>query len=52
MWGQIPPIADAEFAAFSEATDIRVRAVQLDEALAIPAGLWSGQPFHFEGQHY
>lgn len=45
-----PP--DAEFEAFGEKPDIRVRAEKLDEGLAILAGLWSGEPFAFEGRHY
>jgi alkanesulfonate monooxygenase SsuD/methylene tetrahydromethanopterin reductase-like flavin-dependent oxidoreductase (luciferase family) len=45
-----PP--DAEFEAFGEEPDIHVRAEKLDEGLAILAGLWSGEPFAFEGRHY
>jgi len=43
---------DAGFAGVGEATDRRTRAELLDEGLAILTGLWSGQPFHFDGQHY
>ena len=39
----------AEFAAFGEEPDPRVRAELLDEGLAILDGLWSGEPFSFEG---
>jgi len=39
----------AEFEAFGEDSDARVRAGKLDEALAILDGLWSGEPFAFEG---
>jgi alkanesulfonate monooxygenase SsuD/methylene tetrahydromethanopterin reductase-like flavin-dependent oxidoreductase (luciferase family) len=44
--------AETEYAAFGEEADIRVRAEKLDEGLAILAGLWSGEPFEFEGRHY
>jgi alkanesulfonate monooxygenase SsuD/methylene tetrahydromethanopterin reductase-like flavin-dependent oxidoreductase (luciferase family) len=42
----------AEFAAFGESPDPRVRAELLDEGLAILDGLWSGEPFSFEGTHH
>jgi alkanesulfonate monooxygenase SsuD/methylene tetrahydromethanopterin reductase-like flavin-dependent oxidoreductase (luciferase family) len=45
-----PP--DEEFAALGEETDARVRGEKLDEGLAVLAGLWSGEPFAFEGRHY
>jgi alkanesulfonate monooxygenase SsuD/methylene tetrahydromethanopterin reductase-like flavin-dependent oxidoreductase (luciferase family) len=45
-----PP--DVEFGLFGEETDGRLRADKLDEGLAILAGLWSGEPFAFEGKHY
>jgi alkanesulfonate monooxygenase SsuD/methylene tetrahydromethanopterin reductase-like flavin-dependent oxidoreductase (luciferase family) len=42
-----------EFAWFGEAgLDHRTRAAMLDEGLAIVAGLWSGQPFGIQGEHY
>ena len=44
--------AQAEFAAFGEPADPRVRAELLDEGLAILDGLWSGEPFSFEGAHH
>ena len=44
--------AQAEFAAFGESADPKVRAERLDEGLAILDGLWSGEPFEFEGTHY
>jgi hypothetical protein len=43
---------DAGFGKVGEATDRKVRAEMLDESLAILAGLWSGQPFSFQGKHY
>jgi alkanesulfonate monooxygenase SsuD/methylene tetrahydromethanopterin reductase-like flavin-dependent oxidoreductase (luciferase family) len=45
-----PP--DAEFSAFGEPADERVRAAMLDEALTILIGLWSGEPFSHAGTHY
>ena len=35
-----------------EAMDLKVRAKMLDEGLEILAGLWSGKPFSFSGEHY
>lgn len=35
-----------------EETDQRVRGNMLDEGLDILAGLWSGEPFQFDGEHY
>ena len=32
--------------------DRRTRAAMLDEALAILEGLWGGEPFSFEGEHF
>jgi alkanesulfonate monooxygenase SsuD/methylene tetrahydromethanopterin reductase-like flavin-dependent oxidoreductase (luciferase family) len=45
-------IIDAEFVRFGEPSDPRIRAERLDEGLDVLAGLWSGQPFSFHGQHY
>jgi alkanesulfonate monooxygenase SsuD/methylene tetrahydromethanopterin reductase-like flavin-dependent oxidoreductase (luciferase family) len=42
----------AEFAAFGEDPDPKVRAELLDEGLAILDGLWSGEPLRFEGKHH
>jgi len=36
---------------FGEAPDARTRGAMLDEALQVLSGLWSGQPFAFEGRH-
>jgi alkanesulfonate monooxygenase SsuD/methylene tetrahydromethanopterin reductase-like flavin-dependent oxidoreductase (luciferase family) len=41
-----------EAANLGEATDQKVRATMLEESLQILTGLWSGEPFHFEGVHY
>lgn len=43
---------DAGFGTVGEATAARDRAERLDETLAILDGLWSGEPFGFEGRHY
>ncbi len=43
---------DAAFGNVGEPTDARTRAELLDESLAILEGLWSGEPFGFEGRHY
>lgn len=43
---------DGGFTKVGEATARKVRAQLLDESLEILTGLWSGQPFSFDGQHY
>jgi alkanesulfonate monooxygenase SsuD/methylene tetrahydromethanopterin reductase-like flavin-dependent oxidoreductase (luciferase family) len=43
---------DSGFAAFGEECDRKVRAELMDECLEIMCGLWAGQPYEFEGQHY
>ena len=45
-----PP--EVELAPFGEELDLKVRAAMLDEGLAIIDGLWSGEPFAFDGEHY
>jgi alkanesulfonate monooxygenase SsuD/methylene tetrahydromethanopterin reductase-like flavin-dependent oxidoreductase (luciferase family) len=45
------PVA-TEFGSFGEETDARRRADMLDEGLAVLTGLWRGEPFTFEGEHY
>jgi alkanesulfonate monooxygenase SsuD/methylene tetrahydromethanopterin reductase-like flavin-dependent oxidoreductase (luciferase family) len=40
------------FGRLGETTDARQRASMLDEALTVLVGLWSGQPFSHQGQHY
>ncbi len=45
-------LEDGGFAKVGEVTDRKTRAELLDEGLAILTGLWSGQPFSFQGQHY
>jgi alkanesulfonate monooxygenase SsuD/methylene tetrahydromethanopterin reductase-like flavin-dependent oxidoreductase (luciferase family) len=41
-----------EFAAFGEDPEPRRRHELVDEGLDIVCGLWSGQPFSYQGQHY
>jgi hypothetical protein len=43
---------DTGFAEFGEETDRKMRAELLDEGLDIVTGLWQGQPFNYDGQHY
>jgi probable F420-dependent oxidoreductase len=45
-----PP--EVEFGAFGEDASLRGRATALDEGLAVLDGLWSGEPFAFDGEHY
>lgn len=41
-----------EYSAYGESPDDRLHGAMLDEALEIITGLWSGEPFSFEGAHY
>ncbi len=41
-----------DFTPFGEEYDLRLRAEMLDEGLAVLKGLWSGEPFSFQGKHY
>ncbi|CAN5694523.1 LLM class flavin-dependent oxidoreductase [soil metagenome] len=43
---------DGGFSKVGEPTDKKVRAALLDESLEILTGLWSGEPFSHEGEHY
>lgn len=43
---------DGGFGKVGEATDRKTRAELLDESLEILTGLWSGEPFRFQGTHY
>ena len=43
---------DSGFSQFGEETERKTRAGLLDEGLDILTGLWQGQPFHYDGQHY
>ena len=44
--------AQWDFGFFDEPTDPKVRARLLDEGLDILTGLWSGQPFSYQGEKY
>lgn len=41
-----------EFGFFDEEVDAKVRAGRLDEGLDVLTGLWRGEPFTYEGEHY
>jgi alkanesulfonate monooxygenase SsuD/methylene tetrahydromethanopterin reductase-like flavin-dependent oxidoreductase (luciferase family) len=43
---------DGGFSKVGEPTDRRIRAELLDESLEILSGLWSGEPFSYDGKHY
>jgi alkanesulfonate monooxygenase SsuD/methylene tetrahydromethanopterin reductase-like flavin-dependent oxidoreductase (luciferase family) len=43
---------DGGFSKVGEPTDRRIRAELLDESLEILTGLWSGEPFSYDGKHY
>ena len=43
---------DGGFSKVGEPTNKKVRAELLDESLEILTGLWSGEPFSYEGKHY
>lgn len=43
---------DASFTRFGEERDARTRGAMLDEALEVIAGLWTGEPFSFLGEHF
>ncbi len=45
-------VMDATFASLGEETELRARAGMVDEALEVVAGLWTGEPFSYEGRHY
>lgn len=43
---------DISFTHFGEILDPRERAQMLDEGLAVLSGLWTGQPFSYQGEYY
>ena len=43
---------DPSFTHFGEVTNGRQRGKMLDEALDVLVGLWSGQPFSYQGEYY
>jgi len=46
------PSIDTSFTHFGEVTDVKQRAQMADEALEVLVGLWSGQPFTFDGKYF
>lgn len=52
LGGFVDEMNDKGFTHFGEATDAKTRARMLDEGLDILAGLWSGRPFSYGGDHY
>jgi alkanesulfonate monooxygenase SsuD/methylene tetrahydromethanopterin reductase-like flavin-dependent oxidoreductase (luciferase family) len=44
--------AQWDFGFFDDITDAKIRAQRLDEGLDILTGLWSAQPFQYEGKHF
>jgi alkanesulfonate monooxygenase SsuD/methylene tetrahydromethanopterin reductase-like flavin-dependent oxidoreductase (luciferase family) len=45
-------LGQSEWDHLGEEKDPRSRGRMLDEALDVLVGLWSGKPFHFNGEHY
>lgn len=41
-----------EYSAYGESGDNRLHGAMLDEALEVLTGLWSAEPFSYEGEHY
>jgi alkanesulfonate monooxygenase SsuD/methylene tetrahydromethanopterin reductase-like flavin-dependent oxidoreductase (luciferase family) len=41
-----------DFGFFGEEQDARIRARRLDEGLDVLTGLWSGEPFSYQGTHF
>src|SRR5579884_3202160 len=41
-----------DFEALGEASDAKTLATRLDEGLEVLMGLWSGEPYHYEGSAY
>ncbi len=44
--------SSVEWSNFGEVLDLKQRGQMLDEALAVLVGLWSGERFSYQGQHY
>ncbi len=44
--------SEVEFGRFGEDPDPIVRGEKLDEALEVLTGLWTGEPFQFQGRHF
>ena len=41
-----------DYETFGQPWDLKMIARRYDEALEVTAGLWSGEPFSYEGEHY
>jgi probable F420-dependent oxidoreductase len=41
-----------EYSAFGEPADDRLHGEMLDEGIEVLRGLWSGEPFNYDGRHY
>lgn len=41
-----------EYSCYGESTDDKLHAAMLDEGLDVLTGLWSGETFSYQGQHY
>jgi alkanesulfonate monooxygenase SsuD/methylene tetrahydromethanopterin reductase-like flavin-dependent oxidoreductase (luciferase family) len=44
--------SQAEFGVFGDESDPKIRAEIMDESLLVISGLWKGEPFHFQGDHF
>ncbi|HSW42894.1 MAG TPA: TIGR03619 family F420-dependent LLM class oxidoreductase [Patescibacteria group bacterium] len=44
--------SEADFGTFGDEVDLARRGAMVDEGLAVLEGLWRGEPFTFEGEHY
>ena len=44
--------SDVEWSSFDEELDLKTRAAMLDEGLEVLTGLWSGEAFQHQGEHY
>jgi len=45
-------VGPGEWDNLGEETDLKARGAMLDEALDVLTGLWSGEPFNYDGTHY
>ncbi len=45
-------LGQGEWDDLGEVTDLKTRGAMLDEALDVLVGLWSGEPFSYNGTHY
>src|SRR5512143_360589 len=45
-------LGDWEWGDLGEQTDLKERGAMLDEELEMLSGLWSGEPFQFEGKYF